>query len=63
MLLYCQSCEEPICELCTRLGPHNTQTHRIIDIHQAYNQRVASLSHMINSSLIFKRDSLMKKSE
>ena len=22
---YCESCEEPICSLCTTLGPHNNQ--------------------------------------
>ena len=25
LFFYCESCEEPICEQCTQLGPHNNQ--------------------------------------
>ena len=25
LVFYCESCEEPICEQCTVLGPHNNQ--------------------------------------
>jgi len=25
LIYFCESCEEPICSLCTTLGPHNNQ--------------------------------------
>ena len=61
LLLYCDSCEEPVCDHCTYLGPHNTQLHRINSIDEAYNGRVAKLSHLINANLIKKRDELMNQ--
>ena len=35
--------------------------HRIVNITEAYNSRVAKLSHIINTNLINKRDFLMSK--
>lgn len=35
--------------------------HRIVDMEEAYQIRVAKLSHLINAKLIQKRDSLINK--
>ena len=54
--LYCETCDEPICEDCTYFGPHNSQMHRIVNLDVAYSSRVAKLGHLINSSLVAKRE-------
>lgn len=45
LVFFCESCDEPICENCTYLGPHNTQMHRIVNLDVAYSSRVAKLGH------------------
>ncbi len=61
LTLYCDTCEEPVCDQCTIVGPHNTQMHKIGNMMDAYNSRVAKLSHIINGNLIKKRDELVSR--
>lgn len=61
LTLYCDTCEEPVCDQCTIVGPHNTQMHKISNLMDAYNSRVAKLSHIINGNLIKKRDELVSR--
>ena len=28
LIYFCESCEEPVCQLCTTLGPHNNQVKK-----------------------------------
>lgn len=61
LTMFCEACEEPVCDQCTVVGPHNTQFHKISGLMEAYNQRVARLSHLINANLIKKRDELVSR--
>jgi len=56
---YCESCEEPICDHCSMLGPHNNQLHRINTLGDAYKSRVMMIHQLISSSLLTKRDQLI----
>ncbi|EGR29141.1 hypothetical protein IMG5_162440 [Ichthyophthirius multifiliis] len=59
LVYYCESCEEPICRNCTKLGPHNNQLHRINTLEEAYKSRVSNLSELIKGNLLQKRDQLL----
>ena len=37
---YCDTCNEPICNQCQIIGPHNTNYHRITSLQDAYNKRI-----------------------
>jgi len=43
---YCESCNEPICSECQKIGPHNTNLHRIISINEAFNKKHLQLSNL-----------------
>lgn len=58
-MLYCESCDEPICDHCSMLGPHNNQFHRINTLGDAYKSRVVMIHQLITSSLLTKRDQLI----
>jgi palmitoyltransferase len=59
LVFYCESCEEPICQNCTILGPHNNQLHRINTLQDAYKARVIAIDQLIEKSLLSKRDKLL----
>jgi palmitoyltransferase len=59
LVYYCESCEEPICQQCTTLGPHNNQLHRIQAVQEAYSALAAQLHQIIRANLLTKRDQLL----
>ncbi|KAL4468003.1 hypothetical protein ABPG72_015873 [Tetrahymena utriculariae] len=59
LVYFCESCEEPICRNCTKLGPHNNQLHRINTLEEAFKSRVTKLRESIQGNLLEKRDQLL----
>jgi len=56
---YCEACEEPICEDCHSMGPHNTELHRVATCQEAFNSRYNYLSSGTYKTLLEKRDKLL----
>ena len=44
LILYCDTCNEPICNECQIIGPHNTNYHRILNLQDAYNKRMSYIN-------------------
>ena len=44
LILYCDTCDEPICNECQIIGPHNTNYHRILNLQDAYNKRMSYIN-------------------
>ncbi|CAD8199098.1 unnamed protein product [Paramecium octaurelia] len=55
---FCESCEEPICKLCTTLGPHNYTLHRINSLQEAFKMRVEHIKQEILHNILPKRDEI-----
>ena len=36
--LFCETCHEPICTKCQKMGPHNTPLHKIASLFQVYKK-------------------------
>jgi septal ring factor EnvC (AmiA/AmiB activator) len=56
--IYCESCEEPICQECHMIGPHNTKLHRVSNIMDIFKKKYNYLNNIINKNLIDKLDQL-----
>ncbi len=54
--LYCETCEEPICNDCYELGPHNTRLHRVVLLSEAFRTRYDSLRKIVKTHLRPKYD-------
>ena len=50
--LFCDSCNEPICEECQIIGPHNTKLHHIKTIIEAYNEKFKILSNIVDTRIM-----------
>lgn len=55
---YCESCDEPICQQCQLVGPHNTKLHRITNLMDAYKTRYDKLNKMVEGSLLPKYEQI-----
>lgn len=49
--LYCESCEEAICQECLSLGPHFTRLHKILTINDAFQKKFSYLRIFVESNL------------
>ncbi|CAD8111607.1 unnamed protein product [Paramecium sonneborni] len=56
---FCEACEDPICQQCTILGPHNTQLHRINRLSDSFKLRCAKIEESIKANLLGKREQLL----
>ena len=50
--LYCDSCNEPICEECKVVGPHETKLHNVKTIIEAYNEKYKILSNITENKIV-----------
>jgi len=60
--LFCETCHEPICKECQRIGPHNTQLHNINSLFGVYKKFIDIGRSYINGPLkekSFKIEELM----
>lgn len=44
---YCESCEEPICQECFHIGPHNNKLHRIVNLIDAFRKNFSRVDSTI----------------
>ena len=52
---YCESCDEPICNLCQKQGPHNTSLHRVSSLFEVYRRRLNGVKERIEKELVSKQ--------
>ena len=60
--LFCETCHEPICKECQRIGPHNTQLHAIGSLFGVYKKFIDIGKNYLNGPLkekSFKIEELM----
>ena len=48
---FCETCEEPICQECQMIGPHNSKLHKIISIYDSFHKKYNYLNQMINRNI------------
>ena len=56
---YCETCEEPICQECQMLGPHNNKLHKILSIPDSFEKKFNEISNIISTILSEKYRNLM----
>ena len=49
--LFCETCHEPICTKCQKMGPHNTPLHHIASLFQVYKKFLDIGKNYINGPL------------
>jgi len=49
--LFCETCHEPICTKCQKMGPHNTPLHNIASLFQVYKKFLDIGKNYINGPL------------
>ena len=59
--LFCESCEEPICNECHMLGPHNNKLHKIVNIIDSYRKKLNYINMMKNKNMSNKYNELMNQ--
>ena len=51
LMLFCETCHEPICSKCQKMGPHNTSLHKVSSLFQAYKKFLETGKNYINGPL------------
>ena len=52
---YCESCDEPVCNLCQQQGPHNTSLHHVCNLFEVYRRRLNGVKERIEKNLVSKQ--------
>ena len=55
---YCESCEEPICQECHLIGPHNNKLHRVTNVFESFRKKFNNVNSLVQKSLLSKLDQL-----
>ena len=50
--LFCDSCNEPICEECKVVGPHETKLHNVKTIIEVYNEKFKILLNIVENKIV-----------
>ena len=49
---FCESCEEPICQECQVIGPHNNKLHKIVSIYDSFKNKLIYLNNIAKAHLV-----------
>ena len=55
---YCESCDEPVCNLCQQQGPHNTSLHHVCSLFEVYRRRLNGVKERIEKNLVSKQEKI-----
>ena len=58
---FCESCEEPICQKCQMIGPHNNKLHKIVSISDSFKTKFMYINKIANKQLVEKYKSMLKQ--
>ena len=58
---FCESCEEPICQKCQMIGPHNNKLHKIVSISDSFKTKFMYINKIANKRLVEKYKSMLKQ--
>ena len=58
---FCESCEEPICQKCQMIGPHNNKLHKIVSISDSFKTKFMYINKIANKKLVEKYKSMLKQ--
>ena len=53
---FCETCEEPICQECQMIGPHNNKLHKISSIFNSFKKKYSYITQLTKSHLMNKYD-------
>lgn len=58
---FCESCEEPICQKCQMIGPHNNKLHKIISISDSFKNKFLYINKIANKQLVEKYKEMLNQ--
>ena len=58
---FCESCEEPICQKCQIIGPHNNKLHKIISISESFKSKFVYINKIANKQLVGKYKQMLQQ--
>lgn len=59
--LFCESCEEPICQDCQMIGPHNNKLHKVVTVFDLFKKKFNYLSQLANKNMNNKYQEIMNQ--
>ena len=58
---FCESCEEPICQKCQMIGPHNNKLHKIVSISDSFKNKFIYINKIANKQLVNKYKQMLQQ--
>jgi palmitoyltransferase len=58
---FCESCEEPICQKCQMIGPHNNKLHKIVSIAESFKKKFVYINKIANKQLVSKYKQMLQQ--
>ena len=58
---FCESCEEPICQKCQMIGPHNNKLHKIVSISESFKTKFVYINKIANNQLVNKYKQMLQQ--
>ena len=58
---FCESCEEPICQKCQMIGPHNNKLHKIVSIAESFKKKFVDINKIANKQLVSKYKQMLQQ--
>ena len=58
---FCESCEEPICQKCQMIGPHNNKLHKIISLSDSFKNKFIYINKIANKQLVEKYKEMLNQ--
>ena len=58
---FCESCEEPICQKCQMIGPHNNKLHKIVSISESFKNKFIYINKIANKQLVSKYKQMLQQ--